>query len=59
MASGGARIRTGKRSFPVTVTKLPVVRCQLCQATLAHRPGEAGETLTRHYEQHHPEVRAD
>jgi hypothetical protein len=27
------------RRFPVTVTHLPVTRCQLCDRTLAYRPG--------------------
>ena len=41
---------------PVTVTHLPVVRCALCQRTVAHRPGQASAVLTRHYEKAHPEV---
>jgi hypothetical protein len=40
----------------VTVTQLPVVRCQLCQRTVAHRPGEASAVLTRHYRREHPEA---
>lgn len=35
--------------FPVTVSRLPVVRCGVCARPMAHRPGEAGEMLTRHY----------
>jgi hypothetical protein len=27
------------RRFPVTVTQLPVTRCQICDRTLAYRPG--------------------
>ena len=43
------------RRFPVTVTHLPVVRCQVCQRTIAHQPGKASEVLTDHYRQAHPE----
>jgi len=30
----------------VTVSRLPVIRCQICQRTLAHRPGQASTVLT-------------
>jgi hypothetical protein len=43
------------RRFPVTVTHLPVVRCQVCQRTIAHQPGKASEVLTDHYRRDHPE----
>ena len=42
------------RRFPVTVTRLPVVRCQVCQRTIAHQPGKASEVLTEHYRRAHP-----
>jgi hypothetical protein len=42
------------RRFPVTVTRLPVTRCQICQRTIAHRPGEASAVLTEHYRRMHP-----
>jgi hypothetical protein len=42
------------RRFPVTVTQLPVVRCQVCQRTVAHQPGKASEVLTEHYRREHP-----
>jgi hypothetical protein len=42
------------RRFPVTVTQLPVVRCQVCQRTIAHQPGKASEVLTEHYRRAHP-----
>lgn len=42
--------------FPVTVTQLPLVRCAVCDRTLAHQPGAAGDVLTRHYTEKHPEV---
>ena len=44
------------RRFPVTVTQLPVTRCQLCDRTLAYRPGNISEVLTAHYRRAHPEV---
>ena len=44
------------RRFPVTVTHLPVTRCQICQRTLAYQPGKASEALTGHYRQAHPET---
>jgi hypothetical protein len=42
--------------FPVTVTHLPVTRCQLCDCTLAYRPGNISEVLTEHYRRAHPEA---
>jgi hypothetical protein len=42
--------------FPVTVTRLPVVRCQICQRTVAYRPGQASLVLTEHYRRTHPEA---
>ena len=44
------------RRFPVTVTHLPVTRCQLCDRTLAYRPGNISEVLTEHYRRAHPEA---
>jgi hypothetical protein len=44
--------------FPVTVTRLPVIRCQICQRTVAYRPGQASEVLTGHYLRAHPEALA-
>jgi hypothetical protein len=41
---------------PVTVTRLPLVRCAVCRQTVAHRPGEASVVLTKHYEKAHPEM---
>ena len=37
------------RCFPVTVTHLPVARCQICHRTVAYRPGSLSEVLTEHY----------
>jgi len=42
------------RRFPVTVTHLPVTRCQICQRTVAYRPGT--EVQTGHYRRDHPEA---
>ena len=44
------------RRFPVTVTRLPVIRCQLCDRTLAYRPDNISEVLTEHYRRAHPEA---
>ena len=44
------------RRFPVTVTQLPVTRCQICDRTVAYRPGTLTEVLTEHYRRAHPEV---
>ena len=43
------------RRFPVTVTHLPVTRCQICHRTVAYRPGNLSEVLTEHYRRAHPE----
>ena len=40
--------------FPVTVTRLPVTRCQICHRTIAYRPGKASDALTGHYRQANP-----
>jgi hypothetical protein len=44
------------RRFPVTVTHLPVTRCQICDRALAYRPGNISEALTEHYRRTHPEA---
>ena len=44
------------RRFPVTVTQLPVTRCEICKRTVAYRPGTLSEALTGHYGQAHPEA---
>jgi hypothetical protein len=46
--------KPGSRRFPVTVTHLPVTRCQICHHTIAYRPGQASDALTGHYRQAHP-----
>jgi hypothetical protein len=48
--------RSASKSFPVTVTQLPVTRCKICQRTVAYRPGEASNALTKHYELKHKDA---
>ena len=48
--------KSPSRRYPVTVTHLPVIRCQICQRTVAYRPGTLSEVLTEHYRRAHPEV---
>jgi hypothetical protein len=50
--------RSDSSRFPVTVTRLPVTRCEICGRTLAYRPGQASSVLTQHYNRMHPEVLA-
>jgi hypothetical protein len=47
--------KSHSRRFPVTVTHLPVTRCQICHRTVAYRPGTLSEVLTEHYRRAHPE----
>ncbi len=44
------------RRFPVTVTQLPLTRCQLCDRPLAYQPGKVSEAVNEHYRRAHPEV---
>ena len=44
------------RRFPVTVSHLPVMRCQICHRTGAYRPGKASEVLAGHCRRAHPEA---
>jgi hypothetical protein len=46
---------SSSRRFPVTVTHLPVTRCQICDRTFAYRPGKISEVMTEHYLRAHPE----
>ena len=48
--------KSSSRRFPVTVTHLPVTRCQICHRTVAYRPGNLTEVLTEHYRRAHPEA---
>ena len=52
----GVMSSSGSRRFPVTVTRLPVTRCQICHRTVAYRPGRLSEVLTEHYRRAHPEA---
>jgi hypothetical protein len=56
LASWKAMSMPRSRRFPVTVTHLPVTRCQLCDRTLAYRPGNISKVLTGHYRRAHPEA---
>ena len=38
--------KSSSRRFPVTVTQLPVTRCQICDRTVAYRPGTSKLVLT-------------
>ena len=51
-----AMSKFSSRRFPVTVTHLPVTRCQICRRTVAYRPGSLTEVLTEHYRRAHPEA---
>lgn len=44
------------RRFPVTITHLPVTRCQICDRMVAYRPGSLNEVLTEHYRRAHPQA---
>jgi len=48
--------KSPSRRFPVTVTQLPVTRCQICHRTVACRPGSLSDVLTEHYRRAHPEA---
>jgi hypothetical protein len=51
--------RSSAKNFPVTVTQLPVTRCDICQRTVAYRPevpGAASAALTKHYQLMHKEA---
>jgi hypothetical protein len=51
--------RSDSPRFPVTVTRLPVTRCEVCGRTLAHQPGQASAVLTAHYHRMHPDALTD
>jgi hypothetical protein len=56
LASLSQMSKSPSRRFPVTVTQLPVTRCQICHRTVAYRPGSLSEVLTEHYRRAHPEA---
>jgi len=47
---------SASRRFPITVTHLPVTRCQICHTTVAYLPEKASDVLTEHYRRAHPET---
>jgi len=49
---------SGSYRFPVTVSRLPVIRCEVCKRTIACRSGQASAVLTEHYRREHPDVLA-
>jgi hypothetical protein len=51
-----AMSKSGSRRFPVTVTHLPVKRCQICRRTVVCPPGSLSEVLTEDYRRSHPEA---
>jgi len=56
LASWVAMDTSSSARFPVTITRLPVVRCQICHQTVAHKPGRASAVLTDHYRRVHPDL---
>jgi hypothetical protein len=56
LASWTVMSTSQSRRFPVTVTYLPVTRCQICHRTVAYRPGSLSEVLTEHYRKAHPQA---
>jgi hypothetical protein len=48
--------KSPSRRFPVTVTQLPVTRCEVCPRTVAYRPGRLSEVLTGYYRRARPDV---
>jgi hypothetical protein len=56
LASSDVMSNSSSRRIPVTVTHLPVTRCQICHRTVAYRPGNLSEVLTEHYRRTHPEA---
>ena len=44
------------RAFPVTVTQMPTVRCQVCGASVPHLKGQLTAVLTAHYEREHADL---
>ena len=56
MSNGGYVSGPHGTRFPVTVTQLPVTRCQISRRTVAYRRGSLTEVLTGHYRRAHPEA---
>ncbi len=56
LAGSSAVSSSSSRRFPVAVSRLPVIRCQVCQRTIACRSGQASAVLTEHLRDEHPDV---
>ena len=56
LASWDVMTKSASSSFPVTVTHLPLARCEICRRTVAYRPGKISVVLTEHYRRAHPEA---
>ena len=56
LASSEVMSNSRSRRFPVTITQLPVTRCQICHRTVAYRPGNLSGVVTEHYRRAHPEA---
>jgi hypothetical protein len=54
-----AMAKSTRKTFPVTVTRLPVVRCSVCGRTVANPRAAAADALTDHYRREHPELLGD
>jgi hypothetical protein len=52
----GQMSRSSSPRFPVTITRLPLTRCQICHRTVAYRPGSLSEALNQHYRRIRPEA---
>jgi hypothetical protein len=48
LASWEVMSKFSSRRFPVTISKLPVLRRQICDRTVAYEPGRASEVLIEH-----------
>jgi hypothetical protein len=48
--------KSSPRSFPVTITQLPLTRCQIYHRAVINRPGSLSQALTEHYRRTHPEA---
>jgi hypothetical protein len=46
------------RRFPVTVSHLPVIRCQICLGAVPYRPGKVNAVRTEHYRRVHLDASA-
>jgi hypothetical protein len=56
LASSEVMSNSRSRRFPVTVTHLPVTRCQIRHRTAAYRPGNPSEDLTGHHRRAYPDA---